>query len=89
MSIFLDEISVSLTVRRIVPNGADIFRLTRNDDVDGIKRLLSLGLASPNDSFVNGQSVIVVRSVSILINKIKTLNVFNCYVFETALYFIV
>ncbi|KAL9112793.1 MAG: hypothetical protein Q9187_007725, partial [Circinaria calcarea] len=51
----LDKISVSLTVRRIVSPGAEIFRLTQSDDVDGLKRLFSKGLASPNDSLSDGQ----------------------------------
>ena len=65
MSVFLDEISVSLIVRRIVPTGAEIFRLARNDDVDGMKRLFSMGLASPNDSFESGQTALTVRVISI------------------------
>ena len=65
MSVFLNEISVSLTVRRIVPNGAEIIRLIRNDDVDGVKRLLSIGLASPNDSLDDGRSALTVGDISI------------------------
>ena len=62
---FLDKISVSLTVRRIVSPAAEIFRLTRIDDVDGLKRLFSKGLASPNDSTSDGQLALTVNSISI------------------------
>ena len=65
ISIFLDEINVSLTVRRIVPNGADIIRLARNDHADGIKHLFSIGLASPNDSTMSGQGVLTVGDIFI------------------------
>ena len=64
ISIFLSEISVSLTVRRIVPAGAEIFRLVRQDDINGIKRLFDMGLASPNDCFNEGQPTIMVRDIS-------------------------
>ena len=86
MTIFLNEISLSLTVRRIVPSGAELLRLVKNDDVDGIKRLFDMGMASPNDSLESGGSVVTVRSISISINKIKVLDGSNCYVFGTALY---
>ena len=65
LSVFLDEISVTLTVRRIVPNGAEIFRLVWQDDVDGINRLFSMGLASPNDSLDNGRAPLTVRGISV------------------------
>ena len=65
MSIFLDEISISLTIRRIVPNGAEILRLVRNDHADGTKHLLSIGLASPNDSAEDGQTILSVGDISI------------------------
>ena len=68
MSVFLDEISVSLTVRRIIPAGSEIIRLARLDDVEGIKRLFSMGLASPNDSMESGQSVLFVRRIPIHTN---------------------
>ena len=51
-------ISAALTVRRIVPAGADIFRLVLMGDVDGVKELFRLGLASPNDSDVTGHTVL-------------------------------
>ena len=44
-----NEIQVSLKVQRIVPAGAEVFRLTRLDDVAGLQRLFIKGLASPND----------------------------------------
>ena len=47
-------INAALTVRRIVPRGADIFRLVQIGDVDGIKELFRSGLASPNDSEPTG-----------------------------------
>ena len=65
----LDKISVSLTVRRIIPPSAEIFRLARSDDVDGLKRLFSKGLASPNDSISNGQSALNVCNISIIPNN--------------------
>ena len=45
----LNEIHASLKVQRVVPDGADVFRLTRVDDVEGLKRLFCEGLASPHD----------------------------------------
>ena len=57
MSIFLDEISVSLVTRRIIPGGAEIFRLISLDDVEGIKNLFAMGSASPNDSYVDGLTI--------------------------------
>ena len=43
------ELHVSLKVQRVVPTGAEVFRLVRLDDVTGLKRLFSKGLASLND----------------------------------------
>ena len=60
MSTFLDEISISLTVRPVVPVGAEIFRLVMADDVEGIKHLFSMGFASPNDSQTTGQTALCV-----------------------------
>ena len=60
MSVYLDKISVSLTVRNIVRPGAEIFRLAQTDDVDGLRRLFSVGSASPNDSRYDGQTVLSV-----------------------------
>ena len=56
--IFPAEIQVALTIRSIVPNGADIFRLQRTQDVDGMKKLFGSHLASPNDSDVTGMSTL-------------------------------
>ena len=49
-----DTIRASLTIRRILPNNAEIFRLVRLGDITGLKRLFSMGLASPNDSRPDG-----------------------------------
>ena len=54
------SVSVSLTVRRLVPGGSEIFRLTQLDDVEGIKIPFNRGLASPNDSYPNGTPALVV-----------------------------
>ena len=48
------EISVALSVRRIIPQGAELFRLTEMGDVESIKELFRSGLASPNDSTIGG-----------------------------------
>ena len=40
---------ISLTIRAIVPNSADIFVLATRDDASEIKRLLENGSARPND----------------------------------------
>ena len=56
------EVSASLTVRRIVPPGAEIVRLGNADDIAGMKRLFNLGVASPNESFENGGSLLKVRT---------------------------
>ena len=69
MSVFLDEIDVSLIIRRVVPAGAEIFRLARLDDVEGVKRLFSMGLASPNDSVDSGRSALCVSTILIPINR--------------------
>lgn len=65
----LDKISVSLTVRRIIPPSAEIIRLARTDDVDGLKRLFSKGFASPNDSMNDGGSALLVCSISNIPNN--------------------
>ena len=57
-SLYLKEISISLTIRPVIPNSAEIFRLLRSDDVDSIKRLLVARLASPNDSAADGQTLL-------------------------------
>ena len=46
---------MSIKIRRQVAPGAEVFRLTYQDDVDGLKQLFSNGLASPNDiSYIDG-----------------------------------
>ena len=55
------NINASLIVRRIVPNSAEVIRLGMAEDIDGMRRLFSLGLASPNDSNYNGEGVLWVR----------------------------
>ena len=58
MSLSNGEINASLTVRRIVPNGADLLRLTALDDAEGVKELLQSGLASPKDVDMYGYTVL-------------------------------
>ena len=57
----LSEVNVSLKVLRIVPAGSEIFRLANLNDVDGLKSLLSRGLASPLDVDSNNYTAILVR----------------------------
>ena len=54
-------IRMALTIRRIVSPGAEIFRLVNAGDIEGMKRLFKLGLASPIDSYENGTSLLGVR----------------------------
>ena len=54
-------INAALTVRRVVPMGAEIFRLIETGDIDGVKELFRSGLASPNDSEATGSTVLRVR----------------------------
>ena len=49
MTTTLGEPSMSLAVRRVVPRNAELFQLASIDDGDGIRRLISNGLASPMD----------------------------------------
>ena len=57
------EVHVSLKVQRVVSGGAEIFRLTNSNDVTGLQRLFSKGLASPNDvDYANGQNALAVGS---------------------------
>ena len=63
---FLAEIRVSLAVRRIIPTGAEIFRLQKTHDIDGLRPLFSKGLASPNDSSPFGNSLLIVSNILIL-----------------------
>ena len=67
--ISLVKVQTALTVRRIVPVGADVFRLANLSDVDGMKELLRTSFTSPDDSDVTGTSVLsvsqeIVRFVS-------------------------
>ena len=64
MNAFLNEISISLTVRNVVSSGAEIFRFVEMNDVDGLRRLFDLGLASPNDSTESGQTALTVGHLS-------------------------
>ena len=66
------EIHISLKVQRIVSPGAEVFRLTELDDVTGLQRLFSKGLASPNDvSYHSGQNALMVGS---FLTQYRTLN---------------
>ena len=57
------DIRASLAVRRIVASGAEIFRLNQAGDIDGMKRLFKLGLASPVDTCETGTSLLDVRTI--------------------------
>ena len=69
----LGEISGSLKVQRIVPDGSEAFRLAQLGSVDGLKSLFRQGLASPFDVTVNGLSLIRVRFSTYPLSKIKDL----------------
>ena len=64
MGVFLDKICISLSVRPVVLIGAEIFRLVNMDDVEGIKRLFSAGIASRNDSLEDGSTILYVCKIS-------------------------
>ena len=49
-----------LSVTPILSNGAEIFCLVALDDIDGIKEHMRLGLASPNDAYITGYSILQV-----------------------------
>ena len=53
-----DTIRASLTIRRILPHNAEIFRLVQLGDVNSLKSLFGMGLASPNDSTLDGQTAL-------------------------------
>ena len=60
----LNEIHASLQTKRMVPTGAEVFRLTHADDVDGLKDLFSRGEASLNDIMdPTGENIIYVGRV--------------------------
>ena len=61
MSIASGEISVSLTVKRVVPPSSDIVLLAssaRQDSVERIKALFNSGSASPKDVEINGGTIL-------------------------------
>ena len=62
ISISLGEIGTALTIRRVVPQGAEIMRLAELDDSEGIKQLMRSRLASPNDSDVIGYTALYVST---------------------------
>ena len=65
-------VSASLTIRRIVPPGVEVMRLEQMNDVDGMRRLFDLGLASPNDSLETGQTLLMVSCILILVISQKS-----------------
>ena len=65
----LGEISIALSLRRVVPNGTEIFRLIGLNDVEGIKELFRMRAASPNDSDSVGNTVLMVRGKIFLIQE--------------------
>ena len=69
-----NNISVSLTFTPIVSAGAEIFRLTALQDIDGLKTLFSKGLASPNDVDPFGQTPLRVSESSYLPKETITLD---------------
>ena len=59
MASTLGEPSMSLAVRRTVPMTAELFQLANTDDGDGIRRLISSGMASPRDiQFETGRTAL-------------------------------
>ena len=68
MMMFPAQLQIALTVRRIVPSGAEIFLCERVQDIDGMKKLFSKGLASPNDSEIGGGSLLYVSQKSLKIS---------------------
>ena len=56
-----NQIFASLTVRRIIPLSNEVMQLQHTGDVDGMKRLFRLGLASPNDCTEYGDTLLLVR----------------------------
>ena len=59
-----DRISGSLSVRLPTSPDSDVFRLADMNDVDGLKRLFSKGLATPNDAMYRVDSVHTILDVS-------------------------
>ena len=61
-----NRICASLRVTRLVPPDADVFRLTDMNDVDGLKRLFSKGLATPSDAMCcDGSSCTLLEVMSL------------------------
>ena len=67
------NINLNLSTRRVIPIGAEIFRLIKFNDVDNIKELLRLGLASPYDSDKSGISVLAVRKKKLFMNGLNAI----------------
>ena len=57
---FFSNIHVSLKVLRVIPNGAEVFRLALLDDVTGLQQLFSKGIASPYDVDIRGNGLLFV-----------------------------
>ena len=57
---YCDEIHISLKIPRVVPNSAEVFRLALLEDVTGLQRLFSKGIASPLDVDTEGNSSLMV-----------------------------
>ena len=65
---FSGEIQTSLKIRRQIAPGAEVFRLTYQDDVNGLKQLFNKGLASPNDiSYIDGTTPLGVSTFFLLV----------------------
>ena len=62
--VYPDTINMSLTVRRVVGHGAEIFRMVDADDSAGLRRLFEMGWASPNDSHPSGETALWVCNIS-------------------------
>ena len=60
---------MSLSVRRVVENGAQIFRSVDADDATGLRHLFDMGLGSPDDSYLTGVTALWVCTISILLNS--------------------
>ena len=64
-----ETLSVSITVRKVVSSGAEIFHFVGSDDVDGLQRLFGKGLASPNDTYHDGWTAL---NVSYFLIQLRT-----------------
>ena len=54
ISDFSSEVDMALRITRYVPGNADIFRLVIQNDIKGLQRIFSIGIASPNDIGLTG-----------------------------------